>query len=139
MCKYIVVCVYIYIYSDGWGESKLAKMACSGSLAAHFINNDYITAEIIYSSVHTFRRYWLGQELPCAVGICELHLKSSGITAVSLAVSIGSAMRRENMCVYCDGSSRRGYCCGHCASQERRCLALGYATADAMGAASSRR
>ena len=133
--------IYIYIYSDGWGERKLAKIACSGSLAAHFINNDYIRAEIIYSGVHTFRRYWLGQELPRAEGICELPLKSSGITAVSLAVSIGSAMRRENMCVYCDGCcrSRRGYCCGHCASQERGCLALGYATAAAMGAASSRR
>ena len=85
------MCVYIYI--DVWGESKLAKMECSGFLALHFVNNDYVTAEIIYSSVHTFRRYWLGQELLCAVGICELHLKYSGTAAVSLAVSTGSAMR----------------------------------------------
>ena len=34
------------------GESKLAKMACSGSLAPHFVNNDYVAGEIIYSTVH---------------------------------------------------------------------------------------
>ena len=35
-----------------WGESKLAKIACSGSLAPHFVNNDYVRAEIIYSTAH---------------------------------------------------------------------------------------
>ena len=35
-----------------WGESKLAKMACSGPLAPRFVNNDYVTAEIIYSTEH---------------------------------------------------------------------------------------
>ena len=35
-----------------WGESKLAKIACSGSLAPPFVNNDYVTAEITYSIVH---------------------------------------------------------------------------------------
>ena len=35
-----------------WGERKLAKTVCSGSLAPRFINNDYVTAEIIYSTVH---------------------------------------------------------------------------------------
>ena len=54
-------------------------------LAPQFVNNDYITAEITYSSVHTFRRYWLGQELLCAVGICEFHLKRSSTAAVSTA------------------------------------------------------
>ena len=29
-----------------WGKSILAKMACSGSLTPHFVNNDYVTAEI---------------------------------------------------------------------------------------------
>ena len=38
----------------GWsvGESKLTKMTCSGLLAPHFVNNDHITAEIIYSNGH---------------------------------------------------------------------------------------
>ena len=34
------------------GESKLTKMACLGFLAPHFVNNDYVTAEIIYSTEH---------------------------------------------------------------------------------------
>ena len=33
-----------------WGESELAKMAHSGSLAPCFVNNDCVTAEIIYST-----------------------------------------------------------------------------------------
>ena len=35
-----------------WEESKLTKMACSGSLTPCFINNDYVTAEIICSIEH---------------------------------------------------------------------------------------
>ena len=35
-----------------WGERKLAKMACSGFLAPRFVNNDYVTAEIICSTAH---------------------------------------------------------------------------------------
>ena len=34
------------------GESKLAKMARSGSLTARFVNNNYVTAEITYSAAH---------------------------------------------------------------------------------------
>lgn len=38
-------------------ERALAKKVCSGSLAPHFVNNDYITAEITCSTVcmHTTR------------------------------------------------------------------------------------
>ena len=32
------------------GESKLAKMGCSGSLSPHFANSNYVTAEIIRST-----------------------------------------------------------------------------------------
>ena len=28
------------------------KMACSGSLVPHFVNNDYVAGEIIYGTVH---------------------------------------------------------------------------------------
>ena len=35
-----------------WEESKLAKGACSGSLTPGFVNNDYLTAEIIYRTAH---------------------------------------------------------------------------------------
>ena len=34
-----------------WGDSKLSKMAWSGSLTARFVNN-YVTAEITYSTAH---------------------------------------------------------------------------------------
>ena len=34
------------------GESKLAKRAGLGSLAPCFVNNDYVTAEIICSTAH---------------------------------------------------------------------------------------
>ena len=30
-----------------WGESKLAKMACSGSLTPHFVNNDYKSWDLL--------------------------------------------------------------------------------------------
>ena len=33
-----------------WGESELAKMAHSGCFAPCFVNNDCVTAEIIYST-----------------------------------------------------------------------------------------
>ena len=35
-----------------WGRSKLANLACSGSVAPSIVNNDYVTAEIIYSTGH---------------------------------------------------------------------------------------
>ena len=38
--------------SHGWGETKLAKTVCSGSLAPRFVNNDCVTTKIIYSTVH---------------------------------------------------------------------------------------
>ena len=31
---------------------SLAKRVCSDSLAPRFVSNDYVTAEIIYSTVH---------------------------------------------------------------------------------------
>ena len=39
-----------------WGEDKLAKMACSGSLIPCFLSNDYELAEIIYSTVHAHHK-----------------------------------------------------------------------------------
>lgn len=34
------------------GETKLAKMVCSGRLTPRFLNNDCVTAELTYSAVH---------------------------------------------------------------------------------------
>ena len=44
--------IYRETCTQVWGERKLAKMACSGSPAPHFLNNDYVTAEIICSTVY---------------------------------------------------------------------------------------
>ena len=47
-----------------WGENKLAKMSWSwlGSLVPCFVNNNYVIAEFIYSTVHTRHRV-LGHEV----------------------------------------------------------------------------
>ena len=65
-----------------WGESKLVKMVCSDSLTPHFVNNDYVTAEIIYSTAHAHHEVLDWSQAICAVGICELHLKYRGTAAV---------------------------------------------------------
>jgi len=49
-------------------ESKLAKMVCSDSLAPHFVNNDSVTAEIIYSTEHA------RQEVLAGHGLCFVHI-----------------------------------------------------------------
>ena len=35
-----------------WEESKLTKMVCSGSLTPPSVNNDFVRAEIVYSTAH---------------------------------------------------------------------------------------
>ena len=60
------------------GESKLAKMVCSGSLIPRFVNNDCVTAEIVYSTAHLVTRYLPGHTVgsgtrgkrPCCVRLC---------------------------------------------------------------------
>ena len=61
-----------------WGESKLAKKVCSGSLIPRFVNNDCVTAEIVYSTAHLVTRYLPGHTVgsgtrgkrPCCVRLC---------------------------------------------------------------------
>ena len=43
---------WICLISILWGESKLVKMAWSGSLTAGFINNNYVTTEITAHGHH---------------------------------------------------------------------------------------
>lgn len=83
-----------------WEETKLAKTVCSGFLAPLFVNNDFIRAEIVYSAAshahHITCPYLLGHWLLCTMCICELHLEGGSLCCCFLAVSIGSAARREN-------------------------------------------
>ena len=36
------------------GRDQISQMARSGSLAPRFVDNEYLTAEIIYSTVHVY-------------------------------------------------------------------------------------
>lgn len=54
-------------------ESKLAKMVCSGSLSPCFVNNEYVTAEIIYSIAHACHEVLTWSQVVCSTHICELH------------------------------------------------------------------
>ena len=62
-----------------WGESKLAKMACLGSLTPCFLNIDCVTVEIIYSTEHACHKVLTWSQIVCRVHICELHLESGGM------------------------------------------------------------
>ena len=51
----------------------MAKMACSGSLAPHFVNNDCVTAEIVYSTAHARHEVLSWSGVVCSMHMCELH------------------------------------------------------------------
>ena len=78
-----------------WGGSKLAKIVCSGSLAPHFVNNDYVTAEIPYSTLH-HELFVCSHATWCGMHICELHPKKRRHFCCVMAVSVGLARRGEN-------------------------------------------
>ena len=84
-----------------WGKSKLATMVHSGSLAPHFVNNDYVTADIVIAVHMCIVRYSLGH------GVCEVHVY---VSSCVMAMSIGLAWE-ERM--------QHGCCC---VSQERGCV-----------------
>ena len=63
--------------SHVWGENKLAKMVCSGSLTPRFVNNDYVKAEIPYRTAPVCH-----EVLACSrATLCCRDIKSGGITA----------------------------------------------------------
>ena len=47
--------VKLFFLESSCGESKLTKMECLGSLAPRFVNTDYVTSEIICSTVHQYQ------------------------------------------------------------------------------------
>ena len=93
-----------------WGESKLAKMVCSGSLTPRFVNNDYVKAEITHSTAPVCH-----EVLACSrATLCCRDIKSGGITAASWLCPLGQP-REERTQLYCYGC---------CVSQERSCVTL---------------
>ena len=71
-----------------WGESKLTKMACSNSLALHFINKDYVTAEIIYTTVHACHNVLAWSRVTVCRYVNPTY-KEVGIAAVSRLCPLG--------------------------------------------------
>ena len=110
-----------------WGESKWAKMACSGSFKPYFVNNDYVTVEIIHSTVHVCHEVptWL-QAYLCCTYMWVPPRKWQHYWCI-MAMSIGWLMRGENIAwlllqLLCQPGGR--LCCvrlryGCCVSQER--------------------
>ena len=52
-----------------WGEGKLVKMACSGSLTRHFVNNGYVTDEIIHNTVHVHHEALTWSQVVCGTPV----------------------------------------------------------------------
>ena len=113
---------YISHLSYLWGESKLAKMACSGSVATCFINNDHVRAEIIYSTAHVCQELlaWSRATLCCT------YIGTSSIKWGELLLCHGCVCheRREYTvnAATAISSARRKYCYGYCVIQERGCV-----------------
>ena len=86
-----------------WGESRLAKMAHSGFLIPPFINNDCVTTEIVYSTVHThyevltWSRATLYTGLVLCVHVYDLHLKKGRHYCCIMTVFVGSTTRGEKI------------------------------------------
>ena len=81
--------------SHGWGETKLAKTVCSGSLAPRFVNNDCVAAEIIHSMAHVHHEVPIWSGIQCYMQIGAPPKKQQHYCCI-MAMSIGSAMKGEN-------------------------------------------
>ena len=117
-------------------------MACSGYLSPCFVNNDYVTAEIICIVMH------LSQEIltPSGATLCCPDISAPLRKQQQLLLHHGcvhwvSHERREySMYTAMAAASARRECCyGCCVSQERGCVVLGYTMATAKATASTRR
>ena len=116
------------------GRAQISQEACSGSLTARFVNNDYVTAEITDSTAHARQEAlaWSRVTL-CSTHMWALSRKRLHYCYIT-AVLIGSAMRGENIvCALlqllreaaersCCVRLRHGCSYSCCISQEKRNL-----------------
>ena len=98
-----------------WGKSKLAKTVNSGSLTPQFINNDYVTAETIYSTTYTS---W-GIRLATGYFVLWGYISSTHKVAASL-------LHHGVVCWVQPWEERitHEYCYGSCVRQGRGCVQL---------------
>ena len=75
-------------------------MECSGSLAPPFVNNDYVTAEIICSTAHACQEVLTRSEPLCVAGIDELHLESGGTLLLPHGCVCGISQERREYSKY---------------------------------------
>ena len=107
-----------------WRESKLAKV-CSGSLTPRFVNNDYVTAEIIYTTAHARHEVPAWSQVTVSGYTCmSFTMKVLAAAVLGLHWSDTMAMLYEVM-LWLHYSSV-WLCCGCfyscCISQERGCV-----------------
>ena len=94
-----------------WGESKLAKMVCSGSLALGFVNKDQVTAESICGTAHVLHEV---------------------LTWSRTTLCMGSSLKLAILLPH--------HSCVHFVSQEERgCIVLCYVMSAATAAAPARK
>ena len=101
-----------------WGESKLAKMVCSGSLTPCFVNNDCVTAEIIYSTAHAhYKVLTWSQDVLCFTDMRPPPRKRGYYHCIT-AEPIGLDTRGKRLCCdrLCCG------CCGCCVRASRKAV-----------------
>ena len=67
------------------------------SLTPRFVNNDYVTAEVTYSTVQAHDEVLAWSQVLRVVRIRELHLQSGEYYCCIMAASVGSVMREENV------------------------------------------
>ena len=73
-----------------WGESKLAQMLCSGIFAPRFVNNDYVRAEIIYSTLQAHHMVYVTAEITYST----VHACQAGAALCSMPVRASPRMPR---------------------------------------------
>ena len=86
-----------------WGESKLAKMACSGSLAPRFVINDYATAEITFSTAHACQEVYVTAESIC--NTVRVHHEVVTWSQVLCAVHLYKLHQESPGCCCCTGAT----------------------------------
>ena len=124
------------------GKIKLAKIACSGSLAPHFIKKDYVTAEIIYITVHAHHEELAWSQATVCCRDIWAPPRKRGNYCCNTAVSVGSATRRENIAclllqLLCQPGENKRVCSSYCSWLLESSSSLLTPSLPALGSANS--
>ena len=121
----------MYVAFPLQGESKLVQMACSGPLTPCFVNNDYVTTEITYSTVRAHQEVLAQSRGTCSVTSCFVWYACKSFIKGPWLLQHQGHIRVVSWVCYmrlCHGYFTAtlwlccGYCYGCCISQERGCV-----------------